>query len=662
MVVKQSLELLGVNSSGLQNITSAQPPSKNDDEIVGYVKSLSNLSEKENYLRNLLEKKPAGYLKSKHLLVELIKKSDPKYACDLTISICQSSPIDPNNYLLFAQIAVDHNAWKVALSALDVVKWLSLDNHKDILENRNQLLKLIDEKINNNVQDNSKNEFWHNKAPDKYWILERLYFQAKFKKLVEYSFKLLEVFPGSLDNYEIVLKAISQTNDKEAFYKLVEYIKTNLNDPLYLNLYLGMTYYQLSEFTLATNHLKAVLEQDKMNQKALFCLSLINLMTNNLKDFAVNSLKVFSAPDPSFIALYFISSAVSDLNIDSAEFPSQKNISREISIIIDRLLKEGKKETAFFLVNQFKKLNYHITLPYLPLFISEVFIRHKELEYAKELLKISNDFEVHRLYAWIYRLLGKDDLAEKELIEYRKNWIPNKDIGLYCQLVNLNLPQEVPETIEEIFDSVKAAYDETKKLIQEFDLEYGLNAMTCVETGCQDCCKKTFPYISYTEYLYMKKWLDTQDETFKRNIYDQSVKIVNLYKEKYKKDPPFMCGEHIDQQKEYPSDFVFECPYLGDNKCNVYQARPFTCRAYSYASQDGIKYKGCNYFFEQIKGATKLNDIRKVINMPSFFEFAKLIDEKLIGRRVIAPIPVWFAQSHEETVEKVKRVISEKKA
>ena len=118
--------------------------------------------------------------------------------------------------------------------------------------------------------------------------------------------------------------------------------------------------------------------------------------------------------------------------------------------------------------------------------------------------------------------------------------------------------------------------------------------------------------------------------------------------------------QNIDQQKEYPADFVFACPCLRDNKCNVYDVRPFTCRTYAYTIHDGVRYKGCNYFFEQLKGATKLHDIRKVINMASFFDFAGLVDKKLIGMRVIAPIPVWFAQSYDQTLEIIQQQISKK--
>ena len=129
-----------------------------------------------------------------------------------------------------------------------------------------------------------------------------------------------------------------------------------------------------------------------------------------------------------------------------------------------------------------------------------------------------------------------------------------------------------------------------------------------------------------------------------------------MYKSRYGKEPPFMTGDNIDLRKGYPKEFVFECPNLGDNKCNVYEARPFTCRAYSYSSLDGVRYKGCDYFYKQFKKATKLSDVRKIINMASFFNFVKKTDEKLVGKRIFAPIPVWFAQSYDETMKKINEL------
>ena len=559
--------------------------------------------------------------------------------------------------MLFSEIATAHNAWVVAKSALEVAQWLSYERDLETFTKTEPLLKMISEKISKGEKDNSINEFWGNKSVSKYWVLERLYYQSNVKEVIKYAFKLLNIFGEDKQNHDIVFKSILLAEEKEGFKKLIDYLADNLNnDKLTQSLYLGMSYYELSDYENSNKYLREALKIDRRNTKVLFYLALTLLMKNNIKEFIAIYESIIPIVEPMYIAVHFICSALCNYNLGSKEFPNQKNISREIAVILGRLLDSGQEQNVCFIKDQFKKLNYQKILPFLNLYLAQMFIKHNMLELAKEQLKDCSDFEVHRLYAWIYRLEGNDNLAEKELVEYRKNWLPNKNAGIHCKNVGLNLPEEVPGNLSEIFNLVTDAYDQTKKLIHDIELEYGINSMTCVETGCQDCCKKTFPYISYTEYLYMRDWLEKQTEDYKKIIYESSKKIVDLYKEKYKKDPPFMVNRKSDSKKEYPLEFRFDCPFLGENKCNVYEARPYMCRAYGYGCADGVNFKGCSYFYEQVKGATKLHDARKVLDMQSFFNFTNKTDKKLINKTIIAPIPVWFSCSHEENLEKIRKL------
>lgn len=655
--MKESLKLLNVQSSGIEGIGSVTSLKKSDEEIFNEASNLSSQTEKETYLRKALEKVPVGYVRSKRCLAEIIKKTDPKYACELVMSASQYLPEDPENYLLFSEIAVEHEAWTVAKDSLEVAMWLCAENKSTVLEKIKVLFNMVLKKISSNEKDSSKNGFWYNKSLDKYWVLERLYYLAKANKLVYHAFKLLEVFSKDIKNYQVVFKALTLIDKKEAFYQFIDYVDKHLvGDKLNKNLYLGMSYYELFDFERSIIYLEKAMEVDPMFPRTLLYLALNCLMKKDFKEFCLISEKIIPVAEPLFIAVYFIFAAVAGSKLDKIKFPDQKNISKEISVIVDRLLKNKQLETVISLADKFKKLDYYLILPFLQLYLGEVLIKNDHLGPARQVLESCNDSEVFRLYAWIYRLEGKENLAEEELIKYRKNWIPDKNESIQTHLVNLDLPGQVPDNTDKIFEAIKSAYSQAKELTRKMDLEYGLNAMTCIETGCQDCCTKTFPYISFIEYFYMRKWLDKQPEEFKNQIYEQSLQIVSLYKEKYKKDPPFLLKDTTNFKEKYPSDFVFRCPYLGENKCNVYEARPFTCRSYSYGSSDRLKYMGCNYFFEQLKGATKLNNTRKIINTASFVEFAKLCDEKLVGKSIIAPIPVWFAQSHEQTLEKIKKL------
>lgn len=658
--MKESFSILGIKTSGLEDIKKIASKRRNDEDVFNDIENITDPEEREKYLRKLFEKKPHGYVKTKLLLANQIRSKDLKYAFELIISASQSAPIEPKCYLLLAEIAYENKAWILAKNACEIVEWictLDIKEKEETLEKAKQISTECYEKINTKEYDSSQSEFWINKHPDKFWVLEKLYFQSKTKELNELIFNLLDLYPREIKTYEIAYKILALIGDKDLFGKFSERIENNLKDDLLnKNLFLGMIHYYYSDYKTSITYLKSSFKVNPSNSKVLFYLALNYLMTNNLNYFAKVNTMIMPESDPAFIALYFIFSALTNTELDKTEFPNSKNISREVSLILDKMLDSGLAESVSITETQFKKLNYNIILPYWQLYLSEVYIRRNLLDKAKNVLERCTDSDSHRLYSWIYRLEGKEDLAESELVKYRQSWKPDEETGFYCQMVNLNLPNKAPETIEETFKHLKSGYEQTREIIRQIDMEYGLNTMTCIETGCQDCCKNTFPQAAYVEYLYMRDCLEKQPEEFKQKIQNESLKIVNRYRERFKKDPPFLVGDVVFT-KHYPLDFLFDCPYLGNNMCTIHENRPFGCRGYGYSSYDGIAFKGCNYFYEQLKAATKLNHIRKVLNAASFFNFATLVDEKLIGYKILAPIPIWFAQSHEETIKKAREAI-----
>jgi len=651
--MKESLKLLGVTSSDLGGLHEQ----KSDDDIYEAAKKKDDLKEKVQYLKKYAGKEVSGNTKSKSYLATLVKESEPELACDLIFSICNYTPSDPSHYLLFAEIAYANKAWQVAKSALEVTVWLCREDDNEICDKAKHLLDTVGAKINGKESDNSFNKFWNNKAVEKYWILERLYFQGRVDRAIKFAFKLLQLYPDDQKNFDVVFKLLSLIEDIKQFNEFVKYLSlTKTLDDTLKKFYRGLVFYATDQCDKAKELLNEVAELDPKNTRAKYHLALIYLIQGKLKEFVVVFNKMLPGSESAYVALYFVYCAISDFRLDEIEFPDQKNISSEVAKIIKKLLDKKQEATTDYLIKQFKQLNFNLILPYLNLNLADLFIRENRIELAKELLKSTKDGETHRLWSWIYRLEGKDELAEKELAEFRRDWIPEKDKGFICKPVPLHPPIKIPDKMEDILKSITDLFIETRKITAEFDMEYGLNTMTCIETGCQDCCKKTFPYMSYIEYLYLLDILKNESDEFKKQIYDSSKKIVSKYKNMYKKDPPLVLGGREEAQKEYPSEFRFDCPCLGDNKCNAYHGRPFTCRAYGFGSADGTRYKGCSCFFEQFKGATKLNSIRRVVDMNSFINYACSVDEKLIGKHVIAPIPVWFAYSYEENMERIKNL------
>lgn len=655
--MEKSLKLLNINSSGFEN----KFKNKSDNEVYKEANQMLDLNQKITFLKNNLNDSSYFYIKSKRYLAELIKDIDPQLACNLLFANCRDINFFTEDYLLIAKILIQNKAWSLAKEVLEAAKMICPNLDENSLKEVLTLLAEVTEKINKNEKDYSSDILNKILIPHKFWVLDQLCRQSEIKLAVYYSFKLLNNKPINYKDIEIAYKIFSSIDNKMIFNAFIKHLKDNKElDENYKDLFLGLSYYSLSDLETSIKYLERLSKLKFNNENINTYLALSYLGKEDIDNFKSTINKTPASSDSLYVALYFISCAISEIKLDDNEFPNQKNISSEIGKIVAALLKLQKRTLVNLLIGQFKKLDIHLTLPYLYLYLAEALIKGDMLPEAKDLLKVieEKDTEVHRLYAWIYRLEKKEDLANKELIKYRTESLFNTKIpnSIQYQMVDLNLPCEISDNTEEILNLLKNAYNQTKDITNQIELEYGINKMTCAETGCQDCCKKTFPLISYTEYLYMRSWLNDQSKEYKEKIYKESKMILTLFKEKYKKDPPFLTGTNIETEVGYPFDFSFTCPYLRDNKCNVYEARPFTCRAYGYGSTNGIRYNGCSYFSAQFKSATKLHNLRKVINMKSFKDFASLTDEKLIGKSISAPIPIWFAYSHEEVLEKIKNI------
>lgn len=653
--MKEAISVLNVNSSGLEERDTVAKKSRTDNEIIQKANSLSNLEEKEKYLIEELKDLPTGLVKSKLLLSEIIKDKNLKLSCELLISASFYSPLETEIYVKYSKLALRNNAFKVAKSALDVSKWVLDSTNKDLSVEINKLEEELVSKTQSEKESNDP--FWLNKFVSKSGVLDRLYLQSVPRVLVKYCFKLLDTFPNDFENYYIVFSVFSLLDKNELLEKLALYVEKYLSgDEKNKALYLGLIYFRLFDFKKSLELLSGVVKSEPTNSRCLLFVGLNHLMMGNLSEFITISSLIIPTSEQLFVSVYFINSALSGFEMDKNEFPNQKEISKSISRLLELLLKNKRFEIVEHIIAGFKKLDYYFILPSLPFYCCEMFILNKSIYYAKLVLEGVSNPEVHRFNSWIYRIEGNSPLAEKELLLFRKSMDLNKK-SFTCKLISLDLPEDVSADEKKNISALEKAYKEVNGLIKDIDLEYGIDTYTCIEAACQDCCKKTFPYVSYVEYLCMRNWFEKQSSDYKENILKESKEIVKVFKEKYKKDAFFVIGEK-NVRDEYPMDFFFQCPYLGDNKCNIYEARPFTCRAYGYGSQDGVKFKGCNYLYSQYKFATDLHDERKVVNMHSFYDFTTEADRKMIGEKVLAPIPVWFAQSHEETMKILKSLIA----
>ena len=185
--MKESLKILRVISSGVGESVIID---KGDEDVYQETKKIEDCCEKVAYLRSLIDESTTGFIKSKLYLAELVTKCDYQFACKLIYSACYESPLEAFNYFKFAEIAIQHSAWKVAKSLLEVAIWLCTESDLVVLTNSNVLLKLVLEKISKGEIDNSFKAGWERKEINKSWILDVLYLRKNKKTVSDYAYRL----------------------------------------------------------------------------------------------------------------------------------------------------------------------------------------------------------------------------------------------------------------------------------------------------------------------------------------------------------------------------------------------------------------------------------------------------------------------------------------
>lgn len=128
--------------------------------------------------------------------------------------------------------------------------------------------------------------------------------------------------------------------------------------------------------------------------------------------------------------------------------------------------------------------------------------------------------------------------------------------------------------------------------LSEIELYAGLFNKTCEYFECNDCCKFSHPSMGFAEYLHLKKWLEDtayDTEALKircEQIQEQSLRILSRR---------LVLKENLSEDQ----NFKFTCPFLIDNQCSCYEARPLSCRGFGMMTENGTSIKSCNFYIAQ---------------------------------------------------------------
>ena len=155
---------------------------------------------------------------------------------------------------------------------------------------------------------------------------------------------------------------------------------------------------------------------------------------------------------------------------------------------------------------------------------------------------------------------------------------------------------------EPFFEKYKALVDQVDAVFEKVQQEYS-ECVVC-EVGCADCCHALFD-LTLIEAMFIKSQFDklipkeSREEIIERaNEADRKV-----YKLKRSASKAFQEGK---SERAILEDMALQrvrCPLLdGDDKCELYQSRPITCRLYGIPTVIGDKAHTCGMSnFEQGK-------------------------------------------------------------
>lgn len=314
--------------------------------------------------------------------------------------------------------------------------------------------------------------------------------------------------------------------------------------------------------------------------------------------------------------------------------------------------KESFSEVDFYSLKQ--------VLPDIVIFYSDFILKNKIEKKYDDLVKNLSKFlnyekyeinpEIYRLLAFYYRRVNDQNKAEKMMIQYRSHFKPDLEKKAVINSYGNQIGVKPSETL----NSWQSILEECNKLQDEVLIKSGVYKNTCEYFKCTDCCTYTFPVMSLTEFLHLKKWLKENNYPIE-NIIEKSNKIQEDYKEKYGEDLPIIdknLAENNIRGIENPHSYRYTCPFLNEEgKCSCYEARPLLCRGFGLSTDNDISIKTCNYYLKQYQYNSSKDNEREVYDLRQIQSLAKQSDKYITKKEngkeqsFSGTIAAWFSSS-----------------
>ncbi len=275
-----------------------------------------------------------------------------------------------------------------------------------------------------------------------------------------------------------------------------------------------------------------------------------------------------------------------------------------------QLIELYKNLTSIFKFQEIDFYQYKDLLPTIVIYWSGVILRERSDRQDPLLPKLfaeinnNNNFinliddnlraQQYRLLALYYRRLGDNQQAEQQMIKYRENFSPVNGTNYKLNTIKPTKTYPAKQALEHLTE----IYQEVTEIQEEVLNRSGVYEDTCFHYQCTDCCKKDFPVVSLTEFLYIKNNLSEEElEKFTKRAKAIQEKHIELYGEPLK-----VIDQTLGSSKDKlnPHGMQFTCPFLSESDaCEIHSLRPLACRAFGLSTIDDATVQACKFYLKQ---------------------------------------------------------------